>query len=135
MTGQKRSAKLKVYDNNTVLVAEDDESTENPVLATDEIGEDELIEQLLQEGDPDAALVIDYEETASPWFLASQQADGVIFLLNMVERQRSFVSAVFWKRERQFCETKTVTPRSYHVVNVQKLWPQRPLESRMSAPV
>ena len=63
MTGQKQSSKLKVYDNTAVLVAEDDESAEQPVLATDEMGEDEWLDQLLQEGDPDAALVIDYEAT------------------------------------------------------------------------
>ena len=33
MTGQKRSTKLKVYDNNAVLVAEDDEPADHPAFA------------------------------------------------------------------------------------------------------
>ena len=64
MTGQKRSTKLKVYDNNAVLVAEDDEPADHPAFAAEETGEDEMFEQLLQEGDPDAALIADYEATA-----------------------------------------------------------------------
>ena len=64
MTGQKRSTKLKVYDNNAVLVAEDDEPADHPALAAEETGEEEMFEQFLQEGDPDAALIADYEATA-----------------------------------------------------------------------
>jgi transposase InsO family protein len=64
MTGQKRSTKLKVYDNNAVLVAEDDEPADHPAFAAEETGEEEMFEQFLQEGDPDAALIADYEATA-----------------------------------------------------------------------
>ena len=63
MTGQKRSTKLKVYDNNAVLVAEDDEPADHPAFAAEETGEEEMFEQFLQEGDPDAALIADYEAT------------------------------------------------------------------------
>ena len=64
LTRQKRSTRLKVYDNNAVLVAEDDEPADHPAFAAEETGEDEMFEQLLQEGDPDAALIADYEATA-----------------------------------------------------------------------
>lgn len=66
MTGQKRT-KLKVYDNSTLLVAEDDENptypSDNAVLNAEDFNEDDMLEQLLQEGDPDAALITDYEAT------------------------------------------------------------------------
>ena len=64
MTGQKRAAK-KVYDNSAIMLAADDEEQgDHPVLATEDMGgEEDMMEQLLNEGDPDAVLVADYEKT------------------------------------------------------------------------
>ena len=62
MTGNKKT-KTKVYSAAT-LVAEDEE--EEAHLATqEELGEDEMLECLLSEGDPDATLVTDFENAVS----------------------------------------------------------------------
>lgn len=167
MVGQKRPSKLKVYDNASILVAEDDEpwppwlpSSENPVLNTEDIGEDEWLEHLLQEGDPDAALITDYEaavqevlqedgDLASAFSayqeatqrLAEKQRHGfwppsrpmgsVIVLIIVVQRKGPRSVFIIWKGERAFCSTEEIPARSHHELVLQELQPQRALESRM----
>ena len=68
MTNQKKPTKTKVYDQST-LVAETDSDyppeSEAAMIANDETNEDDFIEQLLQEGDSDAAFIHDFEGAAS----------------------------------------------------------------------
>ena len=62
MTGQRKTNKTKVY-SATTLVAE--ESDGEPTLQAEDGNEDEFEESLLQDGDPDAALVADFETAAT----------------------------------------------------------------------
>ena len=68
MTNQKKQTKTKVYDQST-LVAETDSDfppeSEAAMIANDETNEEDFIEQLLQEGDSDAAFIHDFEGAAS----------------------------------------------------------------------
>ena len=65
---KKKPTKTKVYDQST-LVAETDSDyppeSEAALLANDETNEEDFIEQLLQEGDSDAAFIHDFEGAAS----------------------------------------------------------------------
>ena len=63
MTGAKKQVKNKVY-YSTTLVAEEDYDEEAHLAAPDEMGEDEILECLLSEGDPDATLIADFETAA-----------------------------------------------------------------------
>ena len=64
MTGQKSTAKQKVYSAST-LVTEHDDEDDQVFQAQDDPGEEEFIEALLSEGDTDAALVSDFEAAAN----------------------------------------------------------------------
>ena len=59
MTGQK-TTRGKTYDA-TAMTVEDQDDADQPTFVTEELGEDEMLEALLQEGDEDAVFVSDYE--------------------------------------------------------------------------
>ena len=66
MTGGKRSARTKVYDPSSALLAETVEGEVNETFAANhEDLEEDFIEGLIQEGDEDATLVADFEQAAS----------------------------------------------------------------------
>eukprot|EP00435_Cladocopium_sp_Y103_P002596 s5225_g1.t1 len=63
MTGQKKNPKTKVYSSDTLVTEEDDG---DPTLHTaEEYNEEDFEEAMLLEGDPDAALIADFEQAAS----------------------------------------------------------------------
>eukprot|EP00435_Cladocopium_sp_Y103_P018381 s1152_g4.t1 len=66
VTGMKRT-KLKTYDQATLLAEADDEELTDEIYAADAdgVGEDELFETLLGEGDTDATFISDFENAAS----------------------------------------------------------------------
>mgnify|MGYP000583283224 CR=1 FL=1 len=59
MTGVKK-ARGKTYDASALNV-DDSEECDQPTLAAEDLGEEEMLEVLLQEGDEDAALVMDFD--------------------------------------------------------------------------
>ena len=59
MTGVKKS-RGKTYDASALNV-DDSEEFDQPTLAAEDLGEDEMLEALLQEGDEDAIFITDYE--------------------------------------------------------------------------
>ena len=63
MAGGKRATKTKVYSATTL--AAEEEYDEANVAQQDDLGEDELLECLLSEGDPDATLISDFENAVS----------------------------------------------------------------------
>ena len=68
MTNQKKPSKAKVYDQSTLFTEAEPEQSpemESALVANEDISEDDFIEQLLQEGDSDAAFVQDFEGAAS----------------------------------------------------------------------
>ena len=66
MTGVKKGPKGKVYDQNTLLACDedDDETAEASYVTQDEWTEDNFIDSLREQGDDDACLIADFEETA-----------------------------------------------------------------------
>ena len=67
MTGTKKGPKGKVYDLATLLAhdeEEEEEATDATLLAQEEWSEDSFIESLPGQGDDDACLIADFEETA-----------------------------------------------------------------------
>ena len=59
MTGVKKS-RGKTYDASALNI-DDSEEFDQPTLAAEDLGEDEMLEVLLQEGDEDVVFVTDYE--------------------------------------------------------------------------
>jgi hypothetical protein len=59
MTGVKK-ARGKTYDASAMNV-DDSEEFDQPTLAAEDLGEEEMLEALLQEGDEDAVFITDYE--------------------------------------------------------------------------
>ena len=62
MTGQRKTNKTKVYSASTMIA---EESDGDPALQAEEVNEEDFEESLLQDGDPDAALVADFESAAT----------------------------------------------------------------------
>lgn len=68
MTNQKKPNKAKVYDQSTLFTEAEPEQSpdmESALVANEDISEEDFIEQLLQEGDSDAAFIQDFEGAAS----------------------------------------------------------------------
>ena len=67
MTGQ-RQIRGKTYDQSTLIADHQEADDHQPTMAmdvTEDFAEDEIMDALIQEGDEDAALVADFEGTAT----------------------------------------------------------------------
>ena len=64
MTSGRKANRLKTYDN-TILMAEEEDEDPNCLVSEAMPDEEDLLDQLLQEGDEDAIMVAEFENTAN----------------------------------------------------------------------
>eukprot|EP00435_Cladocopium_sp_Y103_P030666 s3392_g7.t1 len=64
LSGLKKSQRTKVYDQTT-LVTQDEDTQPEATLQAEDLSEGEFLDVLVGEGDDDATLVADFEQTAS----------------------------------------------------------------------
>lgn len=88
MTSGKRGGKYKTYDNSILMVDEQDK--EPSYLAGEALpDEDEMIEQLIQEGDEDALMVSEFESTANEILQEDPQPSSVFSAYTEARRKLS----------------------------------------------
>ena len=88
MTSGKKSSKLKTYDN-TILMADEDDEDPNCLISEAVPDEDEMLEQLFQEGDEDAMMITEFENTANEILQDDPQLSSVFSAYTEARRKLS----------------------------------------------
>ena len=103
VTGQKRSQRTKVYDQSALVAETEIEASEgDPALtAAEEISEEDYLEQLVNDGDPDAILIADFETAAQE---TVQEDESLAAALTSYQQARHRLSERF--RNRGFFPTR-----------------------------
>eukprot|EP00435_Cladocopium_sp_Y103_P072573 s12_g40.t1 len=98
MTGQKAVSKQKVYSAADTLLANQVDDEDFGLHAQDELGEDEFVECLVNEGDDDATLVADFEAAASEVLQEDPELAGAYSAYTEARKRLSekFKNRGFW---------------------------------------
>eukprot|EP00434_Breviolum_minutum_P027646 symbB.v1.2.024453.t1/scaffold2319.1/size82456/2 len=100
MTGQ-RQIRGKTYDQSTLIADHQEADDHQPTMAmdvTEDFAEDEIMDALIQEGDEDAALVADFEGTATDVVQSDPELASALTAYTEARRRLSekFRSRGFW---------------------------------------
>ena len=163
MTGQKTTARTKVYDATTMHVEHQDEvNLADGMIAMDDVGtEEDFIEALVMEGeDEDAVLVADFEALAADTIQEDSELAQAFNAYSDARRRLSekFRNRGFWptskgpshakgkgfggkfqwstrQRGLQSISSAQITARPHHAEQLPSMWSKGPLEGRVSVQI